>query len=87
MMMADLTIRGLDEATTEQLRLEATRRGSSMNAVVKDLLRNGLGLARPSPQRRHSDLDDLAGTWSDEDAREFEQAVALFEQVDPELWR
>jgi len=85
--MSDLTIRGLDEATAERLRQEATRRGASMNAVVKDLLRCSLGLAKRSPQRRHTDLDALAGTWSEKDAQEFEQAVALFEQVDAELWR
>ena len=43
-MMSALTIRGLDDATTERLKREAESRGASVNTVVKDLLRHGLGL-------------------------------------------
>ena len=32
-------------------------------------------------------LAGLAGRWSEDELREFERAVAPFEEVDPELWR
>jgi hypothetical protein len=35
----------------------------------------------------YDDIDKLAGTWTKQDAREFERAVASFEQIDEELWR
>jgi plasmid stability protein len=82
-----LTIRGLDEATSERLKHEAALRGTSVNTLVKHLLRVGLGLDRRSPRRRHGDLDALAGTWSEQEAEEFARAVEPFERVDPELWR
>ena len=34
----------------------------------------------------HHDLDDLANTWSNEDARMFEQAVSDFGEIDEALW-
>ena len=85
--MSDLTIRGLDDETVERLRREASRLGASMNAVVKDLLRGGLGLTKVSPSRRYKDLDALVGTWTEEEARDFDEAVASFERVEPGLWR
>jgi hypothetical protein len=34
---------------------------------------------------RHSDLDDLVGTWVDDP--EFDRALEEMDQVDSELWR
>lgn len=34
----------------------------------------------------HHDLDHLAGTWSDEEAAEFDAALAEQRKIDPELW-
>ena len=34
---------------------------------------------------RKRDVSDLAGTWSDEDAQEFEANMRVFEQVDDEI--
>lgn len=33
------------------------------------------------------DMDDLAGTWTSEQAREFFEATADFDLVDDALWR
>jgi hypothetical protein len=32
-------------------------------------------------------LGRLAGTWSEQDLRTFEQATGMFEAVDDEVWR
>lgn len=40
--MATLTIRGLDEAFKSRLRLEAARRGCSMEETVRQILRRAL---------------------------------------------
>ena len=34
----------------------------------------------------HHDLDGLAGTWTEEEAAEFETATEGFRQVEPDLW-
>jgi hypothetical protein len=35
----------------------------------------------------YHDLDHLAATWSDEQAKEFLEAIADLDQVDKELWQ
>ena len=59
----------------------------SVNRHALELLRRGLGLVPRSRGERHHDLDHLAGTWSETDAREFADALAAFEQIDEALWR
>jgi len=34
-----------------------------------------------------SSLDWFAGSWTEEQAREFDAAVADFEKIDEELWK
>ncbi len=87
--MTQLTLRGFDKELERRLREEARREGISLNRAALRLLRRGAGLESPNAQ---SDvvggaLDDLAGAWSETDAREFQAAVEVFEEVDEELWR
>ena len=82
-----LAITNIDPATLRSLALEARRRGVDVATVARDLLR---GAAPPHPPASPSgshDLDPLAGTWTDADAKEFESAVGHFERIDPELWK
>jgi len=78
-----LTIRNLPPSVAEALEREKRRRGESLNQTVIDLLSQGLGVGAT----RSNGLAALAGTWSEDDFRRFEEAVAPFEEVDPELWR
>ncbi len=82
--MKALTIRQVDPQLAEALEQEKRRRGASLNQTVLALLRQALGLS--TGRRRSNGLRALAGTWSAEELEAFEQAVAPFGQVDPELW-
>ena len=84
--MGAMTIRGLDEDEATRLKRDAATRGVSVNALLKQMVREALGLDRPPRGQRHTDLDALAGTWSEEDAEGFAQAMQPFEQVEPGLW-
>jgi plasmid stability protein len=81
--MTTLTIRNLPDDVAKALEREKRRRGASLNQTVIDLLSQGLGVRTP----RSNGLAALAGTWTEEQYREFEDAVAPFERVDEELWR
>lgn len=81
--MRTLTVRNVPPQVAEALEREKRLRGESLNQTVIDLLSQGLGVGT----RRSNGLDRLAGRWSEEEFREFEQAVAPFEEVDDELWR
>lgn len=76
--MKDLTILVPDDLH-QALRAERDRTGRSMSQTVIDLLRQAL-----SPGRMPSNgLAALAGGWSEEEFREFEQATAFLERVEP----
>lgn len=81
--MKTLTIRNVPPEVAEALEREKRRRGESLNQTVIELLTQGLGVGMP----RSNGLGRLAGSWSEKEFQEFEQAVAPFEEIDDELWR
>lgn len=83
--MKALTVRNVDARLASALAREAKRRGTSLNQTVLDALRRGLGIDTSAP--RTNGLEKLAGTWTAEELAELDGNVALFEGIDPELWR
>ncbi len=81
--MKHLTIRNVPDELADALEREKNRRGESLNQTVIELLEQGLGVGAS----RSNGLGRLAGTWSEEEYQRFEEAVAIFERIDPELWR
>lgn len=87
-MSSSFTIRYIDDATARWISEEAERRSVSAETLIVELIRKGITVeAQSSELRTFSDLDSLAGTWSEEQAREFLDTVADFEQVDEKLWQ
>ena len=87
-----ITINDLDPMTLQRLESEARRRGIDMGTLARDVLRQALPpvggqLDRGAASQLHHDLDHLAGTWSEADAREFAAAVEPFGRIDAELWK
>ena len=77
------TVRGVSRSIDDRVREEARRYDVSVNAMLLDALTRGLGAgAEPA---EYSDMDDLAGTWAEDEA--FDQAVAAFRSIDETLWR
>jgi plasmid stability protein len=81
--MKTLTIRNVPEDLHEALQRERSRRGSSLNQTVVDLLRQRLGVG----MARSNGLGKLAGGWTDEEFAQFREAVEPFERIDEDLWR
>ncbi len=76
--MKDLTIRVPDDLH-HALREKRDRTGRSMSQTVIDLLWQAL-----TPGRKPSNgLAALAGGWDEDEFREFDQATAFLERVDP----
>ena len=87
-IVANISLRGIDNETAARLKEEAKRRRVSVNALILDLIKSGVEAGSRMRRRRvYHDLDALAGTWTAEEASEFLKAVADFEEVDQELWR
>jgi hypothetical protein len=87
-MTRQLTIR-YDEELEREIEALAVREGISHNKAVGRLLRRGAGLERPAgePDAVGDSLDWLIGSWSSEQAVEFEEATADFEAIDEEQWK
>ncbi len=77
------TIRGVSGPIDAKIRERAAKEGKSLNEMVLEVLRSGLGIG--DTQVRFSDLDDLAGTWVSDP--EFDRAIEEMDRVDPELWK
>jgi hypothetical protein len=82
--MKTLTIRNVPRRLAEALEREKRRTGTSLNGTVIDLLARALGVGGHAPRR--NGLASLAGGWSAEEHRQFEEAMSAFERVDEEMW-
>ena len=80
--MAQYTIRNVPAALDRELRDDAKQRGMSLNEAAIDAIKRGLGITQSEIE--YGDLDDLIGTWK-EDQR-FEQAMTEQDKVDPDQW-
>ncbi len=77
------TVRAVPGRLDRSLRERARKEGKSLNTVTLEALERGLGLAEEKVV--YHDLDQVAGTWVQDDA--FDQAVRDMDTVDPELWK
>ncbi len=83
--MNAITLRNIPREIQEAIQSRARDEGLSFNKTVLRMLEEALGLRRGS-EVLHHDLDHLAGTWSQEEAAEFDAALAEQRRIDPELW-
>lgn len=76
------TIRAIPPALDRALREQARRSGKSLNQVVIDALRLGLGLG--GSQAAYDDLDPLIGSWVEGPA--VEDITPARDAEDPTVW-
>lgn len=84
--MKTLSLRGIDDEMAEALNKEAKRANASLNATLLNLIRESIGLKKKRWTRVYTDLDDLAGTWSEKDEKEFKASTSAFSRIDEDLW-
>lgn len=91
--MNQLTIRGFDDHVARRLKELARERDVSLNKAAVILLRRGADAEEPTALDQGQDqgkigdsLDSFAGVWTEEEEREFLDALAPLEQIDEELW-
>ena len=81
--MSHLTVHDVPPELVSALAAEKERRQLSLDQTVITLLSQSLGV----DGRRSNGLGRLAGRWSEEQHRSFEEAVAPFDEIDEEIWR
>jgi hypothetical protein len=87
--MKVITLRNLPPEVARKIRQRADKEGISLNRAVIETLEEGLGVPgkKKKGPRIHRDLDFLIGTWSKEEAAEFNRALADQRRIDPEIWK
>jgi len=85
--MKTITVRGVEPEMAEKLKQAASRRGTSVNRIILEMIRRELGQEeRKEYSRRYNDLDELFGKWSEEEYQRISSAVENNRQIDSELW-
>jgi len=84
--MKSITIHGIDEETEKLINQRAKSAGMSVNKIVKELLAKALGLDKDRIDHRDEFLD-LFGVWTEEDEKQFLEAVQDLETVHPGDWK
>ncbi|EFK09637.1 toxin-antitoxin system, antitoxin component, ribbon-helix-helix domain protein [delta proteobacterium NaphS2] len=86
--MKAVTIRGVEEEVADKLKLTAAKQRKSINQLVLEMVKEGLGLKKEKKfSREYDDLDHLFGRWSDNEFKEIDTKINEERHVDEELWR
>jgi len=86
--MKAITLRNLSPELARVIRRKAEEKGTSLTKVVMGLLEESAGIrGKKKGAPAHHDLDDLAGSWSKEEASAFDKALARQRAIDQGLWR
>lgn len=84
--MRTITLRKLHPDLEKRLERTARERGWSLSKTVIRLLEERLRQPAAPRTRRPDAIDALAGTWTAEEAREFDRALAGQRRIDADLW-
>ena len=87
MTTANFNLRGLDANVMNRLKQEADKQSISVNILIIKFIEQGIGYSHTVPRPAFHDLDHLAGTWSEQDAKTFKANTSHFEKVDKDLWK
>ena len=86
--MKTITVRGLDETISKNLKLMAGRNGKSVNQFVLDTLKERLGLKKEKKYTVvHHDMDHLFGIWSENEFKRIQGKIDSERKIDKELWK
>ena len=81
--MTQVTIRKVDEAWVAKAKLEAARKGVSMNQILVEAIGKGLGVL---PAEQKNGLERFTGDTPEGFGPGFEEAMAECSQIHAEDW-
>ncbi len=86
--MKTITLRGIDDELSSELKRAADGAETSINQFVLDRLRLAVGLKKkPKFTATYHDLDDLFGCWSEDEYNALNKRLKEQRTIDEELWR
>ncbi len=85
-ILKPITLRNLPEPVARAVREHAAKYHVSLNKAVAQLLEASVRSAPREPGRVYHDLDKYFGTWTREEADEFDRNLAAMRNIDPADW-
>jgi len=85
--MTQVTIRQLEDEWVTAAKAKAADRGVSMNTVLKEAVKNGLGSV---DKKKTNGLERFAGCMpfeSKEEENNWERAMKVFDVIDENVWK
>lgn len=82
--MKALTLRRLRPELARAIERKAYEAGTSLSGAVVALIEQATGLAKPR-KPGHRDFDRFAGSWTAEQAREFDKSLIRQRTIEKEL--
>lgn len=86
MSTTNFNLRGIDPKVMTILKYEAEKQHTSINLLILNCIEQSIGYSHKINKPTYDDLDHLAGTWREEDAKLFKQNTKYFEKIDKDLW-
>lgn len=85
--MKAITLRNLPSDLDKAIRKRARGKRMSVNKAVIGLLEEHLTQDKVKRTELHHDLDDLCGSWTEDTAAAFDQALATQRAIDSDVWK
>jgi hypothetical protein len=85
--MNQITVRGIAPDLEKQIRRKAKATGKSLNKIMLELIGGSAGPEKRGKKPAGASLAELAGGWSEKEAREFEESLRVFEEIDEATWK
>lgn len=86
MQSNNFNLRGIPPEVMIYLKNEAKNKQTSVNSLLLKIIEQSIGFGRQSKKTRYHELDKLAGTWTEDEGKSFEEKMKVFETIDKELW-
>jgi hypothetical protein len=83
-IMSQITLRQLPPNIERRIRRLANEGNMSLNKTIILLLKKSLGLTENENKQRN--LENLSGNWDEQEVKEFESNMHVFNEVDDEVW-
>jgi plasmid stability protein len=87
-LVKTITIRDIDPEVAAKLKLKALEQNKSMNQLVIEMIKRNLGLEKDKVHtREYNDLDNLFGSWSEQEFQSIQQKIDQERQIDQDIWQ
>lgn len=85
--MNSLTLHALDDQLATQIRQRAKELSISMNELAKRILAEGLGIKAQTTPHNLKMFETFCGSWTKNDAKEFDANTSDMNKIDLEDWK